>query len=360
MIKQLLLSLFSFALLYGESIPLSQGQWSLLGTSAQGTLTSLGVTPDDIVWSYDAGSWFSNQESAKVTKLNALKAGQGFWILPSNDKTLQIPEQTQSEQHFEAGWSLYSPNQDLTVADSLNNSAVAIVWRYDGTEWYAWDSQGLYASHGFKKLQTLRVGQGAWVLVKSAFDTSLLKSPVVVGSKRTTLVNGNFTKVLKSSSQSIEDIWNISFEIKPQQNVSNFQVAIKFIKKSSGAYGEIVYSGLSIKNGAVSAPTAIDIKGTKSNGDSGGTYFDDSYDPHNVRAKSIAYANNRLTLKLGTIMASQTLMSPNTFTQVNEYNITIVPTKIAIEGGADKTLSNLAYLGQTYNGKGIVGDIKIH
>lgn len=359
--KILFIFLVSIMGLYAKNITVSvkSGAWYLVGSAGDVDISSLNISSDDVLWSYKNGTWVTNQSYEGIANLTSLQAGDAFWMLSKTDKTLTLPVTTSSEYTFHNGWYMYSPNQDLTVDKSLNDSNISIVWRYKNGTWFAWDRDGKYAKYNIPKVETLRVGEGAWVLANGDFTTSLLQHPVIVGSKRTTLKDGSFTKVLKSSTQSVEDIWNISFEI-DTKNVSNFKIGIKFIKKSSGAFGEMVYSGLSINNGKLSGPTAIDISGTKSDGTSGGTYFDDSYDPHGLRAKSISLVGNRLTLKLGTIMANQTLISPNTFKSVSDYNITIVPTEINIVGGVTKTLSNLAYLGEVYSGEGIVGDIEIH
>ena len=359
--KILLVFIVSIVHLYAENvnIPIKSGMWSLVGSASDVELSSLNLADDDVIWSYKNGSWFTNQAYEGVSQLTSLKAGDAFWILSKTDKSLTLPVTTDNEQTFHSGWYMYSPNQDLTVEKSFNSSNISIVWRYANGSWFAWDRAGAYAKHNIQKVETLRVGEGAWVLASGEFTTSLLQHPVIVGDKRITLKDGNFTKVLKSSTQSVANIWNISFEI-DTKNVSNFSIGIRFIKKSSGAYGEMVYSGLSINNGVLSAPIAIDISATKSGETPKGTYFDNSYDPNGVRAKSISLVGNRLTLKLGTIMANQTLMSPDTFKKVSDYNITIVPTQIDIVGGTTKTLSNLAYLGEVYNGKGISGDIEIH
>ena len=183
-----------------------------------------------------------------------------------------------------------------------------------------------------------------------------------IGKDRVALDNGNFNTVNKNRSDDVEDIWNISFKI-DNKNLDNFNIGVKILKESTGATGDIVFSGLSIKNGVINSPKKIDIYGIKSNGDEGGTHFDSGYNPDNILSKSISLDGDILTIKFGTVIKQQDVVSVNSFKAISRYKIQIDSDKLNIIGA--KIFSNKESIhyttGDSFNKKSeIMGYIKIN
>ena len=183
-----------------------------------------------------------------------------------------------------------------------------------------------------------------------------------IGKDRVALDNGNFNTVNKNRSDDVEDIWNISFKI-DNKNLDNFNIGVKILKESTGATGDIVFSGLSIKNGVINSPKKIDIYGIKSNGDEGGTHFDSRYNPDNILSKSISLDGDILTIKFGTVIKQQDVVSVNSFKAISRYKIQIDSDKLNIIGA--KIFSNKESIhyttGDSFNKKSeIMGYIKIN
>ncbi len=331
-----------------QDLNISKNSWLLSSSVYDAKLTNLNLHAGDILWKYD-GEWKYYKKStdgSSYGNMTALKSGEGFWIKSQESYTLHIPQSDKSIAPFRFGWNLVGPgNSDANLTKDETYKDVAYAWIYESGIWKYW------IKNGAKQFDTVKAGSGVWIYNVSG-DT------LKIGDLSTPLKDGIFDKVYKSSNDSVENIWNISFKIEVK-DLSNFNIGIKFLKKSSGATGEIVYSGLKLSNGKISPPNALYIKGTKGNGDSGSVYYDDSYDPSGIRANSIKLDGDILTLKLGTIMSKQTITSEETFKAVSDYNITIVPEGIEVVGGETKKLTNLVDLAHVFEGIGVSGDIEI-
>lgn len=334
--------------LFAQTISISADKWQLIGSSSDVNVSTLSLHVGDILWRYDSAwqyykkGYALNLGLSEIIKINS---GDGVWIKSSSDFNLTIPEGIKKEPTLKAGWNLLSPvNADINITQANQNTKVAYAWRYKNDQWDLWQKEGT------KAFETVKIGEGYWVY-NSAEQVS-------IGSKSTDLVDGNFTKVTHLSTSLIEDIWNISFKVK-LENISSFNIGIKFIKKSSGATGEFVYNGLSLQNGVLSKPSFLLMKGTKSDGTIGNNSYSDSYDPLNLRINSISLVGDVMTLKLGTIMKNQTLVSEATFKAVSDYNISIVPETLDIVGGASKSLTGISEYLLNFNGIGMSGDIAI-
>ena len=347
--KAIVILLMFIGLLSAQDFQLSAKKWQLLGTSQDVNISALNLKDEDTLWQFNDNNWQyykKNVNNISLTKITQLAGGSGFWIRSLNDYTLHIPDSTKKERLAKSGWNLLTPSfSDINLTkDTTHYKDVSIFWTYKNGIWR------YYKKNGIHQFDTLKVGNGFWAYVTPTM--------LGVGETQTPIINGKFQKVYKNRSDNVNDIWNISLKI-DVQNTSNFNIGVKFLKKSSGAIGEIVFLGLNIVNQKISSPEYIYIKGTKSNGDSGSTSFDSTYDPDNLRTKSITLNGDILTIKLGTIMQYQKLTDVATFKGVSNYNIVIVPEKIKVFGGKEQSLSNLVDLVHIYNGLGVSGDIEI-
>lgn len=346
---KIVMTFFLFAhILFAQSISVSADKWQLIGTSSDVNVTSLNLQVGDLLWRYDSAwqyykkGYVYNIGLSEITKINS---GDGVWIKAGSDFNLTIPDGVKKEPTLKTGWNLFSPvNADVNLTQANQNTKVAYAWRYKNDQWDLWQKEST------KAFETVKIGEGYWVY-NSADQVS-------IGTKITDLVDGNFTKVTHLSTSPVEDIWNISFKVK-LENISNFNIGIKFIKKSSGATGEFVYSGLSLQNGVLSKPSFLLIKGINSLGTIGNTSYSDSYDPSSLRINSISLVGDVMTLKLGTIMKSQTLVTEATFKAISDYNISIVPETLDIVSGASKSLTGISEYNLNFNGIGMSGDIAI-
>ena len=342
--KRIFCILLLFVLgLNAQDVGVVKDKWGLAGSLYDVNVGDLNLKDGDILWKYD-GSWKYYKKGLSSSNLLSIKSGEGFWIKSLVDYTLTIPKGTKSETSLKSGWNLISPDaSDINLADSDRYKSVIYAWSYEGGNWKYW------IRDGEKQFDTIHVGSGAWVYNGYA---------MAVGDTKTALKGGTFEKVYKSSSDSVEDIWNISFRVKVK-DISNFSIGIKFLKKSSGAIGEFVYTGLKISDGKISSPSFVYMKGTKGNGDSSSTHYDDSYDPQKIRVNSVELNGDILTLRIGTIMKKQTIASESTFKARSDYNITIVPENLEIVGGSQKELKDLVDFNHIFSGVGISGDIEI-
>lgn len=332
-----------------QSVALKSNEWQLIGTRNDINTSSLNLQYGDLLWKYDSAQWQYLRKGyhydLSLNEMTSIKAGEGFWIKPSSDYNLSMPDGILKNKTLQSGWNLLSPAiQDINLTQTYTTSQTPYAWGYENGTWKLWQLNGT------KAIETIKLNQGYWLYYAAQM--------INIGTQQTPLSNGTFSTVTHSSSSNVEDIWNISFKITPQ-NITSFNIGIKFLKKSTGAYGEFIYYGLSLQNGVLTKPSTLYIKGQKGDGTTATTQFDNTYDPNSLRVNSISLSGDILTLKLGTIMQNQTLAPASTFKGISDYNITIVPQTLAIVDGSAKTLTNLAGFTNTFSGIGISGDISI-
>jgi len=352
---------YSIVLAVSFNIELKKGSWNLVGTPVDLNISTLNLDDLDVVWNYKDGYWYLNKDSRLYPKLETLKANSGFWIFPQRDHNISLVNTNTNDIVISRGWTMYSPVNDMVIDRDLNSSNIGIVWKYINGHWSAWDPNNLYLNANIPKAENLKVGQGAWVYAIN--DYMLNKQYVKVGNDNGVLFGGNFENISKNASDDIEDIWNISFKIDTSVDYSDFNIGVKFVKESSGAMGEIVFTGLNISNGVINNPSYIIIKGVKSDSTSGQTYFYDSYNPDDILSNSVALNNSILTLKLGTIMQKQTVTSEATFKAISNYNVKINSDKLLIDESKNISLGNLTdfdFSTNFENKNGLEGMIEIH
>ncbi|MEA2019019.1 MAG: hypothetical protein U9N59_11280, partial [Campylobacterota bacterium] len=194
------------------------------------------------------------------------------------------------------------------------------------------------------------------------FTPVLSTQTVSIGSDTVPISDGLFQTVTKSTSDTIENIWNISLEIDTSVDYSDFHIGIKFFKREddgSDDIGEFVYRNIGINSGNLIVPDMLVINGIGDSG-SGGTYFDSGYDPNGMLTRSIVLDNNILTLKLGLVMKNQTMVKEDTFKVIEDYDIFITSNVPII---VDSKPMNIEIINESKynfsNSNGIEGRIEI-
>ena len=353
--KYLLFLLLSCSL-YAQSINLKRDTWSLVGFSYDIYLYQLCLDENDTFWSYKDGKWYCYVEGFDVDGIcpiiETIEGGSGFWINSINDKSITVNGTTPKEKEIKEGWNLISLPKSVTK-DYLNNSYTKMAWKCKNGEWSYYSPDNIVVD-GFSTLTDIEESQAVWLYAKSDWQY------IYLGNSKSLLDSGNFTPISKSSSDDIEDIWNISFKV-DSSNLSDFKIGVKFVKESTGAIGELVFTGLNISNGKIDDPDYIVIHGVKSDGTSGDTYFYNKYNPDNILSNAILLNGDILTLKLGTIMQKQTLVSESSFKAISSYNIGINSDKLPIKNSKNISLGDLTSynVGNFDNKNGIEGEIVI-
>jgi len=344
-------------ILLSESINIEKQKWQLIGFPYDVNLSLLNLNSADIVWTYKNGNWYCYKKdydlSGKCNEIDLINGGAGFWFYTMFDNTLTVNDSTPKQPDIKAGWNLVTFGGEVSVADFFNNENVIAVWGYKNGKWFLYTPDNLVID-GIETLTTIGSTDAVWVYAKN----DLANEYVYVGNNISILNQGNFIKVVKNSSDDIEDIWNISFKI-DTSNVSDFNIGIKFVKESTGAIGELVFTGLSISNGVINTPTYIIVYGEKSNGDNGETYFYSKYNPNNILSNAVVLNGDILTLKLGTIMKEQSIVDESTFKALSNYNIKIVSDKLVIKESKTISLSSLTTYGYDFYSNGLEGYIEI-
>lgn len=325
--RYLLLLLFLPYFLYSQGIDIKSGQWQLVGFSYGVTPDSLNLNDGDTIWRYDSGRWYcyvkGYDTTGKCDEIKNIKAGGGFWIHSDYNYTLNYAGDTTTKKDpdIKAGWNLVALSKSVVANQYFDNSYTKSVWGYKDGQWMLYTPNGTVID-GIATLKSVDLNQAVWVNASKDWKY------IYIGSDKTVLDHGNFQSVAKSSSDDIEDIWNISFKI-DTSNISDFNIGIKFVK-SNGATGELVFTGLNIKDGKIGNPSVINIYGIKSDGTEGGTYFDSEYNPDDILSKAITLNGDILTLKFGTIMKLQTIVSESSFKAISRYDTTIDSDKLKI------------------------------
>ncbi|MCK5294993.1 MAG: cadherin repeat domain-containing protein, partial [Arcobacteraceae bacterium] len=122
-----------------------------------------------------------------------------------------------------------------------------------------------------------------------------------------------------NSTDNIEKIWNFAFDINNSQNISNFDIGIKFTK-STGAIGTILLQNNSISNHIINGPTSMKVYFKSSDGTKS---VSKTYD--GIRFKPIdnvlVLYNNILMINLANVMLSDDFKSEKErFTAQNSYD----------------------------------------
>lgn len=355
MLKKLLFLAVSSAVVFSQNIEIEKNIWHLIGSKYDVNLSKLNLKNGDTIWTYENEVWYCYKKNYVVKKyknIDFIKGGRGFWLYSNYDNSLNIDETKQKSLSLKPGWNLAAVGDDINVS-SLKSENLPYIWSYKNKKWYFYSPKNI-SLNGIEKLTFLNRNDAVWIYANSSWKNSY----VDIGGFKSFLNKGNFLKVEKKHSDDIENIWNISFKI-DTDNLSDFNIGIKLIKEKTGAFGEIVFDGLSINSGKISIPKYIVISGQKSNEDSGETYFYNGYNPNGILSKSISLKDGLLTLKLGTIMKEQTIVDDAAFKAISNYHIKISSNKLSIKNSKNIILNNLTSYDYSFDGDGLEGYIEI-
>ena len=137
-----------------------------------------------------------------------------------------------------------------------------------------------------------------------------------------------------SSTDNIQNIWNIILEIPENTNINNFNIAAHIVKDDPQTIGDIFIKGISIENNKITNINSINVFGKKVSGSTGSIGYDSS---HIITQNSVAILQDKLLLiKFGYIMEQQSIVSTKSFKRNAKYNITLYLSKININASTIK------------------------
>lgn len=343
--------------LYAQSIAVKGGVWNFVGVSSDVNISELNVSADQM-WSYRDGTWGCNKNCSNV--LSELKSGDGFWLKSAEDKNITLQDIVSSEKSLGFGWSMFSPvNKDFDVDVDLNTSGVVSVWSYDNS-WSLWTPSGIHLQTGLNLLETLKVGQGAWIHKIDGVE-------MIFGNDFSVVKNGSFANVIKSSSDSIDDIWNVKIAIDESVAKSaSFNLGVEVIK-SSGAKGHVVFKDVNINNSVLT--DHIRVYGFNADGTpKGGSTYTISTNKEMVES-ALSYKNGVLSVNFGTVMNLQTYVDKASFTNIGTYSFKIIVNDSTFSGDVLKEATStsvkqtLAYFPEYYpfeiGSSSMIGSVEI-
>jgi hypothetical protein len=353
--KKLLIAVVPL-LIQAETININQNNWNLISTPYDTIIQNLNLNANDFIWTYDNnGTWGCYQEEVNLqgqcNVISQINGGSGFWIKSSKSSLNYSTSNTQSKS-IENGWNLvgYGSNNTPSI-QSFDSSSYKSIWTYSNDNWFLYTPQG-DTLENINTLTSLSAYQGIWI--------HYFENPISIGTASTNLSNGVFDTITHSSSNSLENIWNISFPIDVTQNYSNVEIAIKYEKyedDGSPDVGELIIMLPSITNGVLATPTWIQIMAI---GDSSNyiNSFSSNYKPE-VLTKALSLSNGNLSVNLGTLFGEDS-ETEDYVTQQTKYKLTITSNSLSIPNSKSITLTNLTDYNRNYIEKdGIEGYINI-
>ncbi len=337
---------------YSESITVEKNKWQLLGVPFDSNISDLDLRYKDMIWLYDGSknSWLCYKESIEggldksikdiCITTTKIKAGSGFWLKSKYDYNLDLKEKEKKQPSIVPGWNLISVDKEVSVDNFLTSNNLSIIWKYNKGKWSGYSK--IYNYNIDKLNDTLKEYEGFW-----AYNSYLLYD--------------GFSFIKKSSeikTTELEKVWNMSFRI-DKKDIDKFMIAIKIDKEATGAKGEVILSGMSIKDGKLSAPTFIGVYGKKSNGNGGSESFSDSGSNKDFLTNSVSLENDILTLRVGLIMKKQSIVGLKSFTAISNYKVIIASDKVDIQNAKKGDVSLPFSNGSINNGSIISGYINI-
>lgn len=356
--KLKLLALLSASLVYGNSdIDITSNQWQFLGLQQNTNLSELNLNSNDIIWNYKNNSWNCFKKDVDLSnicnEITSLNSGDGFWLYSNNSYKLSLEDNnsTIEEANLSKGWNMVTPIvNNMDINDMFSYKNVNSVWAYSDNKWLLWTPFKKYTN--FTTLTKINKHQGFWVNSKSDIDGSKIykdnsnynyNSFVTFGDDKGGLKDGNFSTVIKSSTNDIKDIWNIRVKLdKNITNINNFNIGFK-INKENGSYANVVYSGLNINNGEISTPKIIYINGKNSSGASTKTSSDNLPKLKAILKDTISLRNGILSLNFGTIIEADVSDSikKDSFKTKAKYEIKISSNKLSFQDSKTASIGTL-------------------
>lgn len=318
-----------------QTLTLTQG-WHLKGTQIAYTdMNAFNQTCVKDVWRYnsDSSSWsvYSpdsdvvtnwTTKHVSISPLSSLSSNDGFWLDLNASCSIEMLDTNNSQTiQLSKGWQLRGSSIGFTSMNNFNKPYIDIVWTYSDSLWSAYSpdlsvAALLNANSTYGNLTVINPNDGFWLRANTDGNLTTINENFI------SISDGNFSTINKLATNSVQDIWNLSFQVQ-LQNISNLQIAV-LITKENGAYGQIVYDGLTINNSTITPPNKLLIHGKNSTATEGEVEYTASWTQSSIREDSISLNDNILTLKLGEIMNKQTVVTTSSFTAQSAYSIQIV------------------------------------
>jgi hypothetical protein len=193
-----LLATTTLSLAATQQISVSNG-WTLGGSSLDNVNISKDMSNTTTVWAWDAISqkWkvsspdgtlaaaiASNVASGKMSKLDTLNAGDGFWVNSSSSQTITLNglESQNKSISIGNGWNLLSLSSDVNrKIDDIFEGQDALVWQFLDGKWKAGSTSpslkiAISSTLGADNLiDAIQANQGVWV--KTSSEGSLDVTP---------------------------------------------------------------------------------------------------------------------------------------------------------------------------------------
>jgi len=341
MVKKIVISISASLMLSANSfnIEIKKDSWNLIGTAKNLNISELNLSKDDIIWQYKNKKWLSNQDTNnQYGQVSNFDANDGFWLYSTTDKNIIIENNGINFTSIATGWNLYSPSSDIDLNKDINSSFTPIIWGYKNGEWKLFNPLNIYKNTKYSPLTIIKKGEGVWV-----YNYKI-----------------NTPKLIRKTTDNLEDIWNISFKINKDIDYNNLDIGVKFLKYESDGtpdIGKFICHNLSIEKGIISKPDTILIEGI---GDSGSTTdtYDKNWKPQ-LLDNTILLNDNIITINLADIMKSQVVVKESTFKAKTTYKIFITSNnENLIQNGVEIEEFELKYLNLN-NTKGIIGEMEI-
>jgi hypothetical protein len=347
-------------ILSAETIEVNNNNWNLLGTPYETPIQNLNLKSQEIIWTYDNnGTWGCYQQntdlSGKCNVISKIDAGNGFWYRSIGTESLTIQASTASQKELQTGWNLVSFT-DTKTPTYFNNSIYKSVWTYANNMWYLYTPNN-DTIENIGTIQTISPYQGVWI--------NYIDNTIQIGDNNTTLTNGNFETVTNTSTNSLTNIWNISFPIDVSKDYTDVEIAIKYEKIENDGdndIGEIIIALDYITNGTATTAKNIDLRVI---GDSGTQNNGYSYKEQPTLLSTITSLNDGiLYINLGTFFTEYDKIViddiQSAVTQKAKYKLAVTSNTLTIPNSKTLTIMDMTNYGDDYIQKdGIEGYIQI-
>jgi len=327
-----------------NAIELNAG-WNLLGSSKNMVNIQSTFPNAQIVWQYKQDKWLATSPDGSATQalenggfetFSLVNAGDAFWVKVDENTVVNIDGLQESDFSIDitTGWNLISLKTEATydLEYYLNDVDIAIIWKYTDSTWSAYSSSSeitsLLNEVNRKRITNLKDGEGFWL-----YATKDLK------------IDFTIPKLLrmKNTSGTIDEMWNIELDIPQNQNVTNFDIAIHMVKKSSQTVGNFIVQGISLQNNNITSIDSVSVFAIKTTG----TATETSYSSfHPIAKTAVSIINGKLFINLGGIINIQDADTIEKFKSVAEYDVDIYASKIDIK--APNLVKNASILKNYY------------
>lgn len=340
--KNIIFFIFTSLIVFANTIEINKDSWNLVGTDREiQSVKSLPLNSGDMLWSYDeqnsTSPWKCYFKYETLQKPDffledfSLKAGQGFWIYSNQESNISFDGvQSLEEKTITDKWTLFSPVLgDYNISTLFENKDITTIWGYEDN-WKLWyDSNKTLP---FIDLLTLEKGKGYWLYNPLLKSISLSADKIKIGNDYT-ILNGNlFNTVAKSTTDSLENIWNLEIKIDHLNHYEGFDIVVdieKYEDDGTNDEGKITFKNLTLSSGSLSSLEFIGIEGK---GDGNGnqlasTFFYNSYNPNNILSTALSLNKDTLNINLSQIMENQDVVSESSFKSKAIYKLSVSFTK---------------------------------